>query len=204
LRHWAPTPSSERREKGRRAVGRACGQRRRGEGGRVGSAELWPWRASATPTRQKARRSMVERGRGRVHLGGAVRRRGTASRSARGLRRPTRRRQRRHSGRGAAPTAVLARRRARSRRGEVAWARNCARSTSSTSFGRCIVGVGDLAPWRVGPPEQAAAGAEPSTRGASDRARWARHGWAAWADAGQGRGGRALGRHERAYAGWTG
>jgi hypothetical protein len=33
---------------------RACGQRRRGEGGRAGSAEPWPWRVSATPTRQKA------------------------------------------------------------------------------------------------------------------------------------------------------
>jgi hypothetical protein len=46
------------------------------------------------------------------------------------------------------------------------------------------VGVGSLAPWRVGPPEQAAAGVEPPTHGARDRARWARHGWAAWAGAG--------------------
>jgi hypothetical protein len=103
---------------------------------------------------------------------------------ARELRRPARQWQRRHSGRGAAPTAVLARRRARSRQGEAAWARNCARSTGSTGFGRCTVGVGSLAPWRVGPPEQAAAGVEPPTHGARDRARWARHGWAAWAGAG--------------------
>jgi hypothetical protein len=123
---------------------------------------------------------------------------------ARELRRPARQWQRRHSGRGAAPTAVLARRRARSRQGEAAWARNCARSTGSTGFGRCTVGVGSLAPWRVGPPEQAAAGVEPPTHGARDRARWARHGWAAWAGAGRGRDGCVLGRHKRTYAGWAG
>jgi hypothetical protein len=68
--------------------------------------------------------------------------------------------------------------------------------------GRCT--VGDLAPWRVGPSEQAAVGAEPPMRGARDRARWAHHSWAARAGAGWGRGGRALGRHERAFAGWAG
>jgi hypothetical protein len=49
--------------------------------------------------------------------------------------------------------------------------------------------VGDLAPWRAGPSEQAAVGAEPPMRGARDRARWAHHGWAARAGAGRGRAG---------------
>jgi hypothetical protein len=61
--------------------------------------------------------------------------------------------------------------------------------------------VGDLAPWRAGPSEQAAVGAELPMRGARDRARWAHHGWAG---AGRGRGGRALGHHERPFAGWAG
>jgi hypothetical protein len=68
--------------------------------------------------------------------------------------------------------------------------------------GRCT--VGDLAPWRAGPSEQAAVGAEPPMRGAHDRALWAHHGWAARASAGRGHGGRALGCHERAFAGWAG
>jgi hypothetical protein len=176
-----------------RRLGRgAQGARLTGEGGAVAAAlgaDAW--------LREK-------RERGRAHLGGAVRRRGTARCCARGLWRPARRQQWRHSGRGAAPTAVLARQRARSRQGEAVWARNCARSTGSTGFGRCTVGVGELAPWRVGPPEQATAGVEPPTRGARDRACWARHGWSAWAGAGRGRGGCALGRHKRVYAGWAG
>jgi hypothetical protein len=68
--------------------------------------------------------------------------------------------------------------------------------------GRCT--VGNLAPWCVGPSEQAAVGAELPMRGARDRARWAHHGWAARAGAGRGRGGRALGRHQRAFVGWAG
>jgi hypothetical protein len=151
--------------------------------------------------RQKARRSVVERERGRPHLGDAVRRRGIARRCARGLQRPARRRQRRHSGRGAALTAVLARRRARSRRGEVAWARNWARSTGGS--GKMQSGVGELASWRVGPPEQAVAGAEPPMRGARSCALGVpRLGRVGRRGAGTRRA--RAGPPRRAYAGWAG
>eukprot|EP00267_Zea_mays_P054489 XP_020407729.1 spidroin-1-like [Zea mays] len=76
------------------AAGRACGHRRRGEGGRASSAELRPWRASTTSRGEEW---------GREEGGGLT-------------------------------SAVLARRRARSRRGEAAWAKNCASGGSGKMY----------------------------------------------------------------------
>jgi hypothetical protein len=66
-------------------------------------------------------------------------------------------------------------------------------------------GVGELAPWRVGPPEHAAVGAERPARGARSCARsWARHSWAAWAGAERGVRWTRAGPPRRAVAGWAG
>jgi hypothetical protein len=99
-----------------------------------------------------ARRRAVERGKG----GASSPRRGTARRCARELWRPARRRRRRHSGRGVAPTAAMARWRARD------WARGAGCGRFWRRRGRLLLWNlaqafrrrSTMASWRVGPPEQ--------------------------------------------------
>jgi hypothetical protein len=72
-----------------------------------------------------------------------------------------------------APTAVMARRRVRSRRGEVAWARNWARSTCSTGFGGAMSGCSTGSSHRRFREDAQWATWLPGTRAHLSRRRWA-------------------------------
>jgi hypothetical protein len=187
---------------------------RGGEVRAAGLAQPSPGHGGRVPCRHGKRRG----GEWWIEEGGeltSVVRRGTVRRCARGLRRPARRRQWRHSRRAAAPTSVMVRQRVRSRRGEVAWARNWARSTGSTGFGGAVSGCSTGSSHRRFREDAQWVTWLPGARAHLSRRRWAlnrpcavraivRAGRTTAGPRGPARGGGALGRHERMFAGWAG